>query len=152
MKLVIQRCNHAAVHVDGQCVGAIQRGAVILLAVAADDTKAEADHLAGKVSRLRIYDDPQGKLNATIQDVGGDFLVVSQFTLYGDCRKGNRPSYIQSAPPEQARALYEYFVQQLRALGHRVETGRFQEMMKVSLENDGPVTLILEKSAVKADP
>lgn len=147
MKLVIQRARKAAVRVAGEVVGAIDRGAVILLAVAHTDTEAEARYLARKVSNLRIYDDAAGRLNASIRDAGGDFLVVSQFTLYGDCSKGNRPSYIQSAPPEQARALYECFVTELRTLNHRVETGRFQEAMRVELENDGPVTLILERSA-----
>ena len=145
MRLVIQRCNAAAVRVAGEVVGAISHGAVILLAVGKDDSEVEADWLARKASKLRIYDDDQGRLNASIHETGGAFLVVSQFTLYGDCAKGNRPSYIASAPPDKARALYAYFVEALRAQGHVVETGRFQEHMKVELENDGPVTLILER-------
>jgi D-aminoacyl-tRNA deacylase len=132
------------VRVRGQVVGEIGYGALILLAVAVDDTAEDAAWLAGKVSRLRIYDDAEGKLNASIHEHGGDFLVVSQFTLYGDCRKGNRPAYIRSAPPAVAKELYLTFVEQLRALGHRVETGRFQEAMSVELVNDGPVTLVLE--------
>lgn len=143
MRLVIQRCSRAAVHVAGQTVGAIQQGALILLAVCHEDTVEQAQRLAVKVSKLRIYDDADGRLNASIWDVGGSFLVVSQFTLYGDCTKGNRPSYIRSAPPEAAQRLYEEFIEQLRALGHHVETGRFQETMEVELVNDGPVTLIL---------
>ncbi len=145
MKLVIQRCNEASVTVEGTVVAHIDRGAVILLAVARDDTEEEARYWARKVSKLRIYDDVDGRLNASITDVGGAFMVVSQFTLYGDCTKGNRPSYIESAPPETARALYEIFVSELRANGHEVQTGRFQETMQVLLENDGPVTLILER-------
>jgi D-aminoacyl-tRNA deacylase len=145
MRLVIQRSAAASVTVDGTVVGSIDRGAVILLAVHQDDTEAEADFLAGKVSRLRIYDDADGKLNASIHESGGAFLVISQFTLYGDCRKGNRPSYIQSAPPDRAERLYGYFVEQLRGLGHHVETGQFQAAMQVALVNDGPVTLILER-------
>lgn len=145
MRLVIQRCRRASVQVGGETVGAIQAGALILLAVGCDDTPEQARYLAAKVSKLRIYDDVDGRLNASIQDVGGAFLVVSQFTLYGDCAKGNRPSYIRSAPPELARELYLEFVAQLQSLGHHVETGRFQETMAVELVNDGPVTLILER-------
>lgn len=145
MRLVVQRCSRAAVRVEGHTVGAIQSGAVILVAVARDDTVEQVRYLAAKVSKLRMYDDPEGRLNASIQDVGGAFLVVSQFTLYGDCAKGNRPSYIRSAPPELAKQLYQEFVDQLRTLGHDVETGRFQETMEVELVNDGPVTLILER-------
>ena len=142
MRLVIQRCSRAAVHVDGTTVGAIESGALILVAVSREDTEEQARYLAAKVSKLRIYDDSEGRLNASIQDVGGAFLVVSQFTLYGNCTKGNRPSYIQSAPPDPARHLYEAFVEYLRERGHHVETGRFQETMQVELVNDGPVTLI----------
>ncbi len=131
--------------VADETVARIDRGAVILLAVARDDTEEEARYLARKVSRLRIYDDADGRLNASIDDAGGSFIVVSQFTLYGNCEKGNRPSYIESAPPDLARALYEFFVEELKSHGHEVQTGRFQEMMKVRLENDGPVTLILER-------
>lgn len=145
MRLVIQRCRRASVQVAGETVGAIQFGALILLAVARDDTVDQAHALAEKVSKLRIYDDADGRLNASIRDVGGAFLVVSQFTLYGDCAKGNRPSYIRSAPPELANDLYIAFVDHLRSLGHSVETGRFQETMAVELVNDGPVTLILER-------
>lgn len=144
MRLVIQRCSRAAVSVGNQVVGAIQGGALILMAVSRDDSENAAQQLAAKVSKLRIYDDAEGRLNASIQDVGGSFLVVSQFTLYGDCAKGNRPSYIRSAGPDAARHLYEEFVKQLRVLGHHVETGRFRESMQVELVNDGPVTLILD--------
>ena len=146
MRLVIQRTRAASVTVDDAVVGRIDHGALILLAIAQDDTEAEADYLAGKVSRLRIYDDAAGKLNSSIHETGGAFLVVSQFTLYGNCVKGNRPSYIESAAPEKAKLLYEYFVHQLRQLGHHVETGIFQAAMSVQLVNEGPVTLILERS------
>ena len=145
MKLVVQRCNRAAVRVRGETVAAIGHGALVLLAVADGDTPREAEWLARKLARLRIYDDADGRLNATIDAVDGAFLVVSQFTLYGDCTQGNRPSYIASAPPGPARALYEHFVAELQTLGHEVHTGRFRETMQVELENDGPVTLILER-------
>jgi D-aminoacyl-tRNA deacylase len=144
MKLVIQRVRQASVTVENEVVARIGHGALILIAVAVDDTPADAHYLAGKTSRLRIFDDPTGKLNVAMDPARGAYLVVSQFTLYGDCAKGNRPSYIQSAPPEQARTLYERYVRELKALGHRVETGRFQEQMLVELINDGPVTLLLE--------
>lgn len=145
MKLVIQRCERASVTVSSEVVGSIGRGALILLAVAQNDSEAEAHYLARKVSKLRMYDDSDGRLNSTIAETGGAFLVVSQFTLYGDCRKGNRPSYIRSAEPGKAQHLYEVFVRELSNLGHEVETGRFRETMQVELVNDGPVTLILER-------
>ncbi len=151
MKLVIQRCKRASVTVSDQVVGSIGPGALILLAVAADDSEEEARMLARKVSKLRMYDDADGRLNASIAETGGSFLVVSQFTLYGDCRKGNRPSYIRSAEPGKAQYLYEYFVRELSNLGHTVETGRFRETMQVELVNDGPVTLILERESEKEE-
>lgn len=144
MKLVVQRVRHASVSVDGVCVSRIEKGALILVGVARGDTTFDLEWLARKVSRLRIYDDPDGRLNASIQDTGGAFLVVSQFTLYGECIKGNRPSYIEAAPPDEARSKYEAFVHALAEQGHEVVTGRFQEDMQVALQNDGPVTLILE--------
>ncbi len=147
MKLVIQRCTQAAVVVDGKDTVAIGKGAVVLVAVARGDTRAEADYLVRKLTLLRIYDDDQQRLNASIRDVGGSFLVVSQFTLYADCRKGNRPSYIEAAAPDEARGLYEYFVQQLAEQGIPVQTGQFQAHMKVQLVNDGPVTIILERKS-----
>jgi len=144
VKLVIQRVRRASVAVAGETVAEIGPGALILIAVANGDTEADARFLAGKVSRLRIFDDAEGKLNAALEPATGAYLVVSQFTLYGDCAKGNRPSYIESAPPQEARSLYEFFAAELASLGHRVATGRFQENMHVELVNDGPVTLILE--------
>jgi len=144
MKLVVQRVRHASVRVGVETVGAIGPGALILAGVAADSTPADARHLAHKVSALRIFNDAAGRLNLAVRDVGGALLVVSQFTLYGDATRGNRPSYSAAAPPERAQALLELFVAELRALGHDVQTGRFRAAMQVTLENDGPVTLILE--------
>jgi len=144
MKLVIQRVRRARVTVDGREVAAIGPGAVVLCGVARGDTAHDAAYLARKTSQLRIFNDDQGKLNNPISAVGGSFLVVSQFTLYGDCAKGNRPSYIEAAPPEDGVSGYEDFVRQLRGLGHEVKTGQYRAMMVVELENDGPVTLILE--------
>ncbi|MFH0907234.1 MAG: D-aminoacyl-tRNA deacylase [bacterium] len=144
MKLVIQRVRRARVSVAGRDVASIGAGALILCGVARGDTPADAAYLARKTSQLRIYDDADGKMNLPIDPNAGAFLVVSQFTLYGDCAKGNRPSYIDAALPEDGRRLYEDYAVQLRALGHHVETGEFGANMVVELENDGPVTLILE--------
>jgi len=130
--------------VGDDIVGAIDHGAVLLVGVGRGDTLSDAQAAARKVSQLRIFNDAAGKLNESIHAVGGSFLVVSQFTLFGDCRKGNRPSFIEAAPPGLGRELYEAFIDALRSLGHTVETGRFQEHMVVHLQNDGPVTLILE--------
>lgn len=144
MKLVLQRVTRASVTIDGKLNGSIDRGAVILCGVAHGDTEADAAWLAKKTSALRYFEDDAGKMNLAINAVGGAFLVVSQFTLYGDCEKGNRPSFIGAAPPERGKELYERYVTELRALGHRVETGIFGAMMHVEIHNDGPVTLILE--------
>jgi len=145
MKLVIQRVRSASVVVAGETIGAINAGLLILVGVTVGDTDATAEHLAGKAARLRIFEDDEGKMNRSVQDIGGACLVVSQFTLYGDCNKGNRPSYITAARPEEATPLYEHFVGALRAQELRVETGEFGADMLVTLENDGPVTLILER-------
>lgn len=144
MKVVIQRVLRARVTVDGRETGAIGQGALILCGVACGDTEADAVFLARKTSLLRYFDDAEGKMNLPIQSVDGSFLVVSQFTLYGECSKGNRPSYIDAALPEDGRRGYERYVQALRELGHVVHTGEFGANMKVELTNDGPVTLILE--------
>jgi len=144
VKLVIQRVRSANVTVDGKEVARIGAGAVILVGVAGGDSQIDVRYLARKTSQLRIFDDTSGRLNAPISEVQGDFLVVSQFTLYADCRKGNRPSYIEAAPPEEAKRLYEEFVRELRILGHHVQTGVFREKMVVRIANDGPVTIILE--------
>lgn len=131
--------------IDNETVGCIGRGMMILLGIAPEDTRADADWLIGKISRLRIFDDANGVMNLSVQDIGGEALVVSQFTLMASYRKGNRPSYIRAACPDTAIPLYEYFVQQLRqTLGRDVPTGRFGADMKVSLTNDGPVTIVMD--------
>lgn len=145
MRALVQRVASASVETDGRVTGAIGRGLLILLGVARSDTAAEAEFLAGKVARLRVFEDAGGRMNVATPDAGGDFLVVSQFTLYGDCRGGNRPSFIEAAPGPQAEPLYLHFVRALeRASGRAVATGVFGAMMKVRLENDGPVTLLVE--------
>ncbi|MDH3446374.1 MAG: D-aminoacyl-tRNA deacylase [Deltaproteobacteria bacterium] len=144
MRAVIQRVAEARVTVGNDVVGKIGPGLCILLGVSKTDGENNVDSLARKASQLRIFEDYQGKLNRSVIDTGGEVLVVSQFTLYGDCRKGNRPSFSEAAPPAEAERLYEHFVAKLRAAGLSVATGRFQAAMKLALENDGPVTLILE--------
>ena len=144
MRAVVQRVTEARVEVDGVVVGDIDAGLVALLGVSKSDVPADAEYLAEKITGLRIFPDDAGKMNRSLMEAGGAILAVSQFTLYGDCRKGRRPSFDLAAPAEQARALYEHFVAALRRAGARVETGVFQAHMAVSLVNDGPVTLILE--------
>jgi D-tyrosyl-tRNA(Tyr) deacylase len=144
MRAVIQRVSRAKVTVAGEITGEIGIGLVVLLGVGHDDNEAGADYLADKIAGLRIFEDDAGKMNLSVTDVGGAVLVVSQFTLYGDVRKGKRPSFDAAAPPQKARALYEYFVERIRAASLRCETGRFQEMMKVELVNEGPVTILLD--------
>lgn len=144
MRAVLQRVNQSKVEVETKTVGEIQRGLLILLGVAKGDTTADADYLAQKISQLRIFEDPDGKMNLSVSDTEASVLVVSQFTLYGDCRKGRRPSFDQAAPPAQAEELYEYFVNQFRQMSIPVQTGQFRASMQVSLINDGPVTFILE--------
>jgi len=148
MRAVVQRVKRASVEVDGQLVGAIDLGALVLLGVGVADTEKDADYLAEKLVNLRIFGDSEGKLNLSLLDVGGAMLVVSQFTLFGDCRKGRRPSYSDAAGPDKANALYEYFVARVRQHGVRVETGVFQAMMDVSLINDGPVTLLVDSKKI----
>ena len=144
MRAVVQRVSRAKVEVDGAITGEIGAGLLVLLGVSKDDTTAGADFLAGKIANLRIFQDEAGKMNRSLIEAGGALLVVSQFTLYGDCRKGRRPSFEQAAGAEQARSLYEHFISAARQTGVRVETGVFQATMAVTLTNDGPVTLILE--------
>jgi D-aminoacyl-tRNA deacylase len=147
MRVLLQRVRASQVAIAGQVVGEIQRGLNLLVGIARTDTEAELDWMARKVLDLRIFPDETGRLAQSILDIQGELLVVSQFTLYGDCRKGRRPSFDRSAPGELAEVLYERFVQKLRNSGLRVETGKFAAMMQVSIENDGPVTLILEREA-----
>lgn len=144
MRAVVQRVARASVEVRGEVCGQIERGALVLLGVAVGDTSADAAALAEKLAGLRIFDDPQGKMNLALADVAGAMLVVSQFTLLGDCRKGRRPSFTAAAPPALAEQLYEEFVGLVRQRGITVETGRFGAQMAVSLVNDGPVTLVVE--------
>ncbi len=146
MRAVVQRVSRARVTVNGKTTGEIGPGLLVLLGVGAGDTRAEADYLAEKTIGLRIFEDAGGKMNLSVSEVGGALLVVSQFTLYGDARRGKRPSFDAAAPPEQARELYEYFVEKVRAAGLRCETGRFQEMMQVELVNEGPVTILLDSA------
>ena len=149
MRLVIQRVREARVEVDGRPSGSIAQGLLVLVAVARTDTPADADYLAEKLLSLRIFSDDEGKMNRSVAEIGGSLLVVSNFTLYGDCSKGRRPGFDLAAPPEQARALYEYFLGKLRASEVPVETGIFQASMAVHLVNDGPVTLLCESKKEK---
>ena len=144
MRAVVQRVSRAQVAVNGEITGEIGLGLLVLLGVGRDDTEADAIYLSEKIAGLRVFEDAQGKMNRGVQDAGGSVLAVSQFTLYGDVRRGKRPSFDAAAPPEKARQLYEFFVEQIRAAGLRCETGRFQERMKVELVNDGPVTILLD--------
>jgi D-tyrosyl-tRNA(Tyr) deacylase len=144
MRAVIQRVKEARVEVKGRTVGAIGPGLLVLLGVGRDDTEKDCDYLAGKVTHLRIFSDDRGLMNKSLLETGGAVLIVSQFTLWGDSRKGRRPSFVRAAEPDTARTLYEHFVSLLRRNGLSVATGIFQEMMDVHLINDGPVTLILD--------
>jgi D-aminoacyl-tRNA deacylase len=144
MRAVVQRVSRASVKVGGETTGEIEKGLLVLLGVAHEDTEADADYLAEKIAGLRIFEDDAGKMNLSAMDVGGAVLAVSQFTLFGDARRGKRPSFDAAARPELARRLYEYFVERVRGLGLRCETGRFQEMMEVELVNSGPVTILVD--------
>ena len=144
MRLVIQRVSEASVSVDGRTIGRIGAGLCILIGISKVDHSSKAVALADKVKNLRIFEDELGKMNRSVSEIGGEILVVSQFTLYADCRKGNRPSFTDAAPPSMAEELYEVFAQQLRAAGLSVAMGQFQAHMKVTLVDDGPVTVILD--------
>jgi D-tyrosyl-tRNA(Tyr) deacylase len=144
MRAVLQRVTRASVRVEGETVGEIAGGLVVLLGVARDDTGQDARYLVDKIANLRIFDDAEGRMNVSVAGSNGALLVVSQFTLYGDVRRGRRPSWIEAAPPEAAEKLYELFVAEARAAGLRVETGSFRKMMEVELVNDGPVTILLD--------
>jgi D-aminoacyl-tRNA deacylase len=148
MRAVVQRVTRAKVTVAGEIAGEIGLGLLVLLGVGREDSEANADYLAEKIAGLRIFEDDAGKMNRSALDVGGAVLVVSQFTLYGDVRKGKRPSFDDAAPPQRARELYEYFVGKIRAAGLRCETGIFQEMMAVELVNEGHVTILLDSTKI----
>ena len=144
MRAVVQRVTRASVQVGEEIIGEIGNGLVVLVGIARDDTKVEAAYLVEKISHLRIFDDEEGKMNLSVKDVNAGLLIVSQFTLYGDVRRGLRPSWIDAAPPEVAEPLYDFFVRQARAAVDEVATGKFQAMMQVELINDGPVTILLD--------
>jgi D-aminoacyl-tRNA deacylase len=144
MRAVVQRVTRASVKVNGEFSGKITEGLLVLVGVAQEDAESDANYLAAKIAGLRIFEDEEGKMNRSVLDIGGAVLAVSQFTLFGDVRKGKRPSFDAAARPERARELYEHFVAQIRTLGLRCETGRFQEMMEVELVNQGPVTILLD--------
>ena len=144
MRAVVQRVTRASVTIDGEIVGEIGSGLVVLLGVARDDTNEDAEYLAPKIIALRIFDDAEGRMNLSVKDINGALLIVSQFTLYGDVRRGLRPSWSDAAAPEIAEPLYDYFVESSRKLLGRVETGSFRKMMQVELVNDGPVTILLD--------
>jgi len=147
MRAVVQRVKKAAVEIGGEAVAATGPGLLVLLGVGKDDVEKDAAFLAEKIANLRIFEDSEGKMNLSLKDTGGAALVVSQFTLYGDCRKGRRPSFTDAAPPEKGEALYKTFIDDLRAQGITVETGQFGAKMLVKLENDGPVTFIVDSPA-----
>jgi len=151
MRIVLQRVKGAHVDVAGETVGSIGIGLVVLVGVTQTDREEDADYLAGKVVQLRIFPDEARRMNRSLLQAGGSLLVVSQFTLYGDCSQGRRPSFDRAAPPEQARALYLYFIERLKSSNIQVETGVFQAEMEVHLINDGPVTFILDSRTVLAD-
>ena len=144
MRAVVQRVTRARVTIDDEVVGGIEHGLVVLLGVARDDTQEDADYLAPKIIALRIFDDAEGRMNVSVKDIDGGLLIVSQFTLYGDVRRGLRPSWSDAAAPEIAEPLYDYFVESSRKLLGRVETGSFRKTMQVELVNDGPVTILLD--------
>ena len=146
MKLVIQRVKNASVEVDNKIVGEIDKGFLVLIGIKVGDTKEQADYLVKKVCNLRVFTDEKGKMNLSLKDVGGELLVVSQFTLYGDCRKGRRPSFSSAARPEVATKLYEEFIEKARKEGIVTKTGQFGAHMMVDLTNDGPVTILLESN------
>lgn len=144
MKALVQRVIQASVTVDGKVVGQIGRGLVVLVGVAAEDTEKDVSYLADKVAQLRIFADDAGKFNISALDSGGEMLLISQFTLLADTRKGRRPSFIEAAPPQQAESLFNLFVERMRSTGLKVATGRFQQHMLVEIHNDGPVTIMLD--------
>ncbi|MGB1249767.1 MAG: D-aminoacyl-tRNA deacylase [Candidatus Promineifilaceae bacterium] len=147
MRVLLQRVTSSSVTVAGEIVGEIAKGFTLLVGITHSDTQAEANWLANKIAGIRLFEDDAGKMNLALADVGGSVLAISQFTLYGDARKGRRPSFINASRPEHAEPLFDYFVAKLRSLGLQVETGRFGASMAVDIQNDGPVTLMLERDA-----
>ncbi|MBO8160336.1 MAG: D-tyrosyl-tRNA(Tyr) deacylase [Thermosipho sp. (in: Bacteria)] len=148
MRAVVQRVLEASVEVDNQIIGKINKGLLVLLGVGKEDTEKDIEYLVDKIINLRIFDDKEGKMNLSLLDVKGELLIVSQFTLYGDCRRGRRPSYSDSAPPDKAKVFYSKFIEKAKKYGINVSTGSFGAYMKVSLINDGPVTLLLDSKKV----
>jgi D-tyrosyl-tRNA(Tyr) deacylase len=152
MRVVVQRCSRAEVRIDNTIVGSIRQGFMLLVGITDTDTQADADLLAKKIAQLRVFEDAEGKMNLSLRDIRGAVLSISQFTLYADCRKGNRPSFIRAARPEQASPLYDYFNDTLRTMyGLQVETGRFGADMKVDFINDGPVTILLDSAELRGE-
>lgn len=148
MRAVVQRVSRASVTVDSECVGSINKGFAVLLGVEEGDTDDDAEYMCNKVAGLRVFEDTEGKMNLSLEEVGGELLVISQFTLLGDCRKGRRPSFVRSAPPELADKLYQNTVEGFRRRGFTVATGKFKAEMKVELVNEGPVTLLIDSNRV----
>ncbi len=146
MKALIQRVKKSSVTVEGEIIGSINQGILVFLGVAGEDEEKNADYLAEKIVHLRIFEDSYGKMNRSLIDIEGDLLVISQFTLLGDARKGRRPSFINAAKPDKANRLYEYFIKKVKSMGIDTETGKFQAHMDVSIVNDGPVTMLLEST------
>lgn len=149
MKLIIQRVDEASVTVDNQCIGKIGRGLLVFLGVGSEDTESIADAYLDKLIKLRIFADEQGKTNCSLEEVNGELLIVSQFTLYADCKKGNRPNFLKAASPDYANSLYEYFIHECKKRVNKVESGSFGAEMKVNLVNDGPFTIILDEGNMK---
>ena len=146
MKFVIQRVNNASVSVEGNIIGAIDKGFMVLIGIGKEDTKKEADRLVDKMLKMRIFDDAEGKTNLSLADVNGSLLLISQFTLYADCRKGNRPSFTNAAPPQEAEELYEYIISKCKEQVPNVQTGSFGADMTVNLSNSGPFTIVLDSA------
>ena len=148
MRVIVQRVNRAQVSVEGQVIGAIQRGLLVFVGIRKEDTEKDLQWLADKIIHLRIFEDTEGKMNKSLADIEGEMLIISQFTLYGDCRKGRRPGFSNAAPPLHAEPLYQQFIAEIKTKGIQVATGTFQADMQVELVNDGPVTLLLDSEKI----